>query len=99
MDDLTTPEGVAAHMKATSPGSSEDWDKRALEVLNANGGNYPSFWWEAVMVAGIHRMVMGAAGGITVVNIHNDGSTTETTYDPVTGARMHNEKDTEARTS
>lgn len=86
--DLTTPEGVAQHMRDTTPGSSEDWDRRAEEVLQANDGKYPSFWWEAVMKAGIHRMVLGASGGMTVVNINRDGTFTETTYDPVTGQQI-----------
>lgn len=86
--DLTTPEGVAAHMKATTPGSSEDWDRRAVEVKAANGDSYPSFWWEAVMKAGIHRMIFGASGGISVVTIANDGTETTTTYDPVTGEQL-----------
>ncbi len=46
MHDLTTPEGVTAHMGKST--SKDDWNKRLEEVRKANGG-YPDFWYETVI--------------------------------------------------
>lgn len=85
MNDLTTPEGLYAHMAASS--SSDDWNDRAAQVKEANGG-YPSFWWATVMASGLHEQLF-PTGGISVVNIDKDGNETlQGTYNPVTGRRV-----------
>ncbi len=49
--DLTTPEGVANHMKVAT--SQSDWDRRADEVRAANGGKYPEFWTKTIMASNL----------------------------------------------
>lgn len=51
MDDLTTPEGVEAHMGAST--SEQDWNKRCDDVKSANNGDYPSFWFPTVIMSGL----------------------------------------------
>ena len=53
--DLNSPEGVAMHMAAST--SSEDWNRRADEIKKANGGNYPTCWYQAVMLSGLMSKV------------------------------------------
>lgn len=57
MNDLTTPKGVAAHMSEST--SEADWNKRADEVTEANGG-YPSFWFATVITSGLMDKTLGA---------------------------------------
>ena len=57
MHDLTTPEGVAAHMSEST--SEADWNKRCDEVKAANGG-YPSFWFATVIMSGLADKTLGA---------------------------------------
>lgn len=57
MQDLTTPEGVEAHMSESS--SRDDWNKRVDEVKAANGG-YPDFWYPKIIQSGLCDRVMGA---------------------------------------
>jgi hypothetical protein len=47
MSDLTTEEGVVAHMEAAT--SDNDWNARAKAVKKANGGQYPDFWYPAMI--------------------------------------------------
>lgn len=49
--DLTTPDGVRAYMSAAT--SEDDWNSRCEEVQGANGGDYPYFWCETILVSGI----------------------------------------------
>jgi hypothetical protein len=58
--DLTTPDGVVAHMEATT--SLRDWGRRCDEVKAANGDDYPGFWYEAIMLSGIGDRVLGRYG-------------------------------------
>ena len=57
MHDLTTPEGVTAHMSEAT--SEDDWNKRCDQVQAANGGNYPDFWYETVILSGLLDKTLG----------------------------------------
>lgn len=57
MHNLTTSDGVVAHMSETT--SEADWNKRCNEVRAANGGNYPSFWYEKVVLSGLLDKTLG----------------------------------------
>jgi len=48
---LTTPSGVAEHMRQSK--NADDWDKRLREVKHANGGDYPNFWFVTIMISGL----------------------------------------------
>jgi hypothetical protein len=56
MQDLTTPEGVAAHMSEST--SQDDWNKRCDQVKAANGG-YPNFWFATVIMSGLADKTLG----------------------------------------
>ena len=84
-DEIDEAGRVAAYMRQTV--DADDWNRRAAEVLRANGDKYPSFWWETVMASGLYREVVG--GGISIVNFDSDGNEIgRTTYDPVTGQEL-----------
>ena len=57
MHDLTTPEGVAAHMSESK--SEEDWNARCDQVKEANGG-YPRFWFATVLASGLADKTLAA---------------------------------------
>ena len=59
MHDLTTPEGVVAHLSEST--SEADWNKRCDEVKAVNDG-YPSFWFTTVMKSGLADKILGAGG-------------------------------------
>lgn len=49
--NLTTESGVVAYMKEAI--SEKDWNNRCDEVKKANGGDYPSFWYPAIILSGV----------------------------------------------
>lgn len=55
MHNLTTREGLAAHMEAAK--SEQDWNDRCDAVKEANGGDYPNFWWDTIMMSGLASRV------------------------------------------
>ena len=58
MHNLTTADGVAAHMSEST--SEEDWNKRCDEVKDANNGEYPSFWYPTIVASGLVDKTLGA---------------------------------------
>ncbi len=57
MRDLATPEGVVAHMSEST--SRDDWNKRCEEVVAANEGGYPNFWFGTVILSGLVDETLG----------------------------------------
>lgn len=58
MPDLTTPEGVRAHMgKSKTP---KEWMNRAAQVTAANGGKQPDFFYSEMIESGFRGEVLGA---------------------------------------
>lgn len=53
-----TPEQVAQVMEMSR--SEEEWDKNCDLVKAAFGGDYPSFWWETIMMSGIAHRTMAS---------------------------------------
>ena len=51
--DLKTAEGVKTLM--TSSTSEEEWNKNCNQVKAINGGDYPNFWFPAILVSGIAK--------------------------------------------
>lgn len=49
--NLTIPEGVEAYMASST--SERDWNSRCNDVKQANGGDYPPFWFEAIVLSGL----------------------------------------------
>lgn len=43
-----TRENLAQFMRAAE--SYDDWNRRCDIVKDANGGGYPDFWWDEIMV-------------------------------------------------
>jgi len=67
MNTALTPEQVAAVMETSR--SEEEWDKNCDLVKTAFGGNYPPFWFDAVLASGVARRTManfGASPDLTV---------------------------------
>ena len=58
MHNLTTADGVAAHMSEST--STEDWNNRCNEVKDANNGDYPSFWYPTIVASGLVDKTLGA---------------------------------------
>lgn len=51
-ENLATAEGVKAHMSAAA--SWDDWNERAAQIITANGGKYPDFWFDAWFIELAH---------------------------------------------
>lgn len=49
--DLTTQEGVVSLMKSSK--SETEWNNNCDEVKRANGGDYPRFWFGAIVLSGV----------------------------------------------
>jgi hypothetical protein len=49
--DLTTTEGFVGLMETSE--TAEHWDRNCDEVKRANGGNYPSGWYPAIVQSGL----------------------------------------------
>ena len=49
--DLTNQDDVVTYMKSSK--NSEDWNCRCDQVKDANGGDYPGFWFAAVILSGV----------------------------------------------
>lgn len=49
--DLATAQGVADYMSEAT--TQADWDNRIRDVKAANGGDYPIFWYGAVIASGL----------------------------------------------
>jgi hypothetical protein len=56
--NLTTREGLAAHMRAAK--SESDWNNRIEAVKRANGGDYPNFWFATVIMSGLAAEVQAS---------------------------------------
>lgn len=54
--DLTTPEGLAGFMAASA--SEDDWNQRTEQVKKTFGGQYPSFWFQSIIMSGLLNEVM-----------------------------------------
>lgn len=65
--DLTTIDGVVALMCGAD--SIQDWDARCDQVTAANGGNYPDFYFEAIMLSGLAHQVMTRFGSDAEIKI------------------------------
>lgn len=49
--DLTTQDGVREYMSRSL--NTDDWNRRCNNVKEANGGNYPDFWYTTVISSGL----------------------------------------------
>lgn len=49
--NLTQESDVVKHMKQAA--NESDWNRRCDEVKDANGGDYPSFWFKAIILSGV----------------------------------------------
>ncbi len=68
MHDLTTPEGVSAHMSESM--SRGDWNQRCDEVMAANNGDYPNFWFATIVLSGLADKTLGAGSSdIKIINL------------------------------
>lgn len=59
-ENLTTPEGVLAYMKQAT--SEADWNNRCDTIKKANDNDYPSFWFETMILSGEARKILGSFG-------------------------------------
>ena len=66
--DLTTEQGVVSYMRAAT--SENDWNVRCNAVKQANDGNYPEFWYVAIVQSGVFHQKASefgrSDGGLTV---------------------------------
>lgn len=53
--DLTKEKNVVDLMGASN--SEHEWNYNCNRVKEANNGQYPDFWWEAIMVSGLAAKV------------------------------------------
>lgn len=68
--NLTTTLGVTRHMQEAQ--TEQDWNSRCDQVKRANGGHYPSFWFNDVVLSGIAERTLGKIGksaGISVTAV------------------------------
>lgn len=49
--NLTTEQGVKDYMRMAT--SEDDWNSRCDDVKEANNGDYPGFWYFAIVVSGV----------------------------------------------
>lgn len=49
--DLTTKDGVCALLNTCE--TLEDWDIHITAIKEANGGGYPDFWYDLVIIGGM----------------------------------------------
>lgn len=54
--DLTKQEDIVMYMKKST--NESDWNKRCDEVKAANQGDYPSFWFAAIVLSGVAGQTM-----------------------------------------
>ncbi len=59
-EDLTTPEGVLQYMRQAT--SEPDWSNRCDTVKKANGNDYPSFWFQTMILSGEANQILGSFG-------------------------------------
>jgi hypothetical protein len=64
MKDLTTKEGVRAHMSESS--DRQDWNRRCDEVKRANGNDYPPFWHAEIVLSGLCDATISNGSRITI---------------------------------
>jgi hypothetical protein len=50
-NDLTNKDAVVALMLSST--SESNWDDNCDKVKAANGGDYPSFWYQAIIFSGV----------------------------------------------
>ena len=50
-NDLTNRDNVVALMLSST--SESDWNDNCDKVKAANGGSYPSFWYQAIVWSGV----------------------------------------------
>jgi hypothetical protein len=60
MPDLTTKEGVVALMESSR--TPDEWNQNCDTVKSANGGDYPLFWWKAIVKSGLADCVLRDCG-------------------------------------
>ena len=53
MNDLTKQADVVRFMKQAN--SESDWNARCDDVKKANDGEYPAFWFSAIVLSGVAR--------------------------------------------
>jgi hypothetical protein len=56
--NLTTETGVVVLMKSSA--TPTEWNANCDKVKAANGGNYPPFWFQAVVLSGIAARTLKA---------------------------------------
>ena len=52
---MTTPTEVVKLMESST--SEDEWNANCSKVKQANGGGYPSFWYEAIVLSGVAATV------------------------------------------
>lgn len=54
--DYTKESDVVALMKTST--SEQNWNDNCDKVKEANGGDYPSFWYKAIILSGVYSQVV-----------------------------------------
>jgi hypothetical protein len=54
--DLTTEQGVTTLMRSST--TEKEWNSNCDKVKQANGNDYPTFWFKACIVSGLVNEVM-----------------------------------------
>jgi hypothetical protein len=65
--DLTCEKDVVELMQSSK--SEEEWNKNCRHVKTANNGQYPSFWWKAVILSNLAEKTANAWGGDAKIHI------------------------------
>ncbi len=59
---LNTNEGLASFMAGST--STDDWNRRVMELKAHNGGQYPRNWYQAVVLSGLYQQKANELGDI-----------------------------------
>lgn len=65
--DLTSLDDVIALMESSS--SDQEWDDNCDRVKEANHGNYPGFWFRAIVLSGLAKRVTAKWGGDAEIHV------------------------------
>lgn len=62
-----TREEVCRYMEKST--SEADWNKRCDKIKSKFGGDYPGFWYQAIVMSGLAQRVAESFGGTAEIQI------------------------------
>lgn len=65
--NIMNEEQVVALMKGSK--SEQEWNENCDRVKGAFGGNYPSFWFSAIVLSGVASQIAATFGGSADIKV------------------------------